>query len=507
MGNSVKAWFAMGVWLCCVAASAEESILDHAVVLDQGGKLQPWTSFDHVLRESVKFIENCPTVQTRHGLDPWYLVTSKLTKECEFQRNQNNQAGNAYYAVETLRRYYPYSGDDAAFVPVRKLLDRVLLYSTPSTWAWANVPRTQDNTPDGAYTDAYSEPDKMAMVGSACARFYKLSGESKYRDAALAIGASLAKHVVEGDENTPPLPFRVRLETGEVTDTYGAFMVAPAQFFDDLVSLGLTEYAAPRDRCWGWVLKYPVKNGRWAGYYEDVRKDHDNCNQQAPMESARFMLNRPELTPDYKTIVPELLAFVEGRFGKEKRFGATSICEQDSFMLEMSSHTARYASVAARWYAVSGDARWRDEARASFALATYSACSKFSREEGARNYVGVDYIEPWFSDSYFDYLCHILEGMSCLPEMAPADSDHWLAGDATVCTILYNPGRIDYQTFELKGHETFRLTFEPKAVIDMETRQPLPRETWTYGEENGVPGILHLTRNNATHVRITSKAP
>ncbi|MGA2617726.1 MAG: hypothetical protein ABSF26_08960 [Thermoguttaceae bacterium] len=65
------------------------------------------------------------------------------------------------------------------------------------------------------------------------------------------------------------------------------------------------------------------------------------------METARFMLRRPEMDPRYKRPVLALLAWVKDRFGKTSRYAATSIREQDCCANEMSSHTARYASVSA----------------------------------------------------------------------------------------------------------------------------------------------------------------
>ena len=118
-----------------MSASQAENLCDHEVVLDEQGRLLPWTSFDRILRGSMEYIKHCPTAPTKFGDDPWYLITSKLTEEGGFTRNQNNQAGNVYYAVETLARYYAYSGDRAAVEPIRKLVDRVLMYHTPDDWA------------------------------------------------------------------------------------------------------------------------------------------------------------------------------------------------------------------------------------------------------------------------------------------------------------------------------------------------------------------------------------
>jgi hypothetical protein len=495
-------WMAV---MCCAAAtlSAAEMLCDHEVVLDKDGRLLPWTSYDHVIRGSMNFIERCPTTPSKFGDDPWYLVTSKLTEKAEFKRNQNCQGSHAYWSVETVTRYYAYSGDTESIEPVRKILDRVLYYHTPADWAWPNVPRTQDNSPDGEYTDSTSEPDKMSMVGVAYIKFYKFTGEKKYIEGARAIAKTIAGHISEGDAKHSPLPFRVNLKSGEVLDPYTAHMVSPVLLFDELIRLGETgdgQYETLRDRLWKWVLAYPVVNHEWTGYYEDVRHDVVNKNQQSPMETARFMLRRPELDPDYRRHVPELLAWVKDRFGKTKQHGATSIREQDRCNYEMSSHTGRYASIRAKWFGVSGDPKDREEARASFAACTYSAYSKFSKDDVSVNYVGIGYVNPWFIDSYFDYLTHFLEGMAEMPEMAPADADHLIGSDSIIQKIKYRPGQIEYTTFEPSGNEILRITFKPQTVTA--DGKPLLEKDWTYGEYRGVPGVLRIHRQSAREIAI-----
>jgi hypothetical protein len=227
-----------------------------------------------------------------------------------------------------------------------------------------------------------------------------------------------------------------------------------------------------------------------------------NLNQQSPMETARYMLQHPELAPNYREDVPALLAWVKNRFGKTQRFGATSLREQDGCMYEMGSHTARYASITAKWFGVTQDPKDREEARASFALASYSAFSKYSKGDDAMNYVGVGYKDPWFTDSYFDYINHILDGMAELPEMAPADADHMLGTDSIVKKITYQPQRIEYTTFEPQGTEILRITFAPGSVLA--DGKELPTTEWSYGEWRGVPGVLRIHRHSAQHVVITA---
>ncbi len=484
----------------CGAAMAVEKLSDHEVVLDAQGRLQPWTSYDRVIRGSVEYIKYCPTEKTAHGDDPWYLITSKLNEDGTFRPNQNNQAGNLYYAVETLARYYAYSGDRDFFQSVRLLVDRVLQYHTPADWAWANVPRTQDDEPDGVYDDDHSEPDKMAMAGDGYVRFYKLTGERKYLDAALGIAKTLCAKVKPGDAEHSPVPFRVKLKNGRVLDEYTANMIPYVMFFDTLIALGegdAADLTAKRDLIWKWILEYPMQNNHWSGYFEDVPTRHYNLNQQSPMETARYMLRHPDRVPDLNRRVPELIEWVRNRFGLTRRFGATSICEQDTCFMEMSSHTARYASIAALWYGVCNDPKVREEARAAFALSTYSAFCRYSKGERALNFVGLGYIDPWFSDSYFDYLPHFFDGMTTMPDMAPADQNHIIESAGTVTKVEYAGNRISYETFEPAGDDILRITFTPRVLAD---GKPLDPAAWQYGDFNGVPGVLRIHRENAKNI-------
>ncbi len=495
------------VFLLMLPVFAAETLLDHEVVLDKEQRLLPWCSFDRILHGSIAYLIDCPTHRTRFGQDPWYLVTSKLNDDGTFRANQNNQGSNAYFAVETLARYYAYSGDKQASAPVRCLLDRILEFHTPKKWDWGNVPRTQDDTPDGVYRDRWGAADKICMVGAAYIRFYQLTGEEKYWTAAQDIARTVVKHIRKGDATHSPLPFRVQLKTGKILDEYTSSMVMPVIFFDRLIAMGdrgeKGKYPEVRDALWQWVMEYPMQNNVWSGYYEDVRPEYDNLNQQVPMETARYMLQHIDADPRFRNDVPALIAWVKKRFGQQERYGATSICEQDICFKEMSSHTARYASVVAGWYALTGEQAVHEEARAALALCSYSTFSKYSKGERSLNYVGVGYLNPWFSDSYFDFLSHLLDGMACLPELAPADQDHMLSSSDTVVTVDYQPGKICYTTHGRHGKELFRITFKPNEVWADSVL--LPPSQWSFGDYRGVSNILRIERKDCRNITIAQQ--
>jgi hypothetical protein len=480
--------------------------MDHEVIL-KNGKLLPWTDYDHVIRWSMNFLKNCPLHKTKFGNDPLYLVTSKLNKEGTFLKKQNNPGSNVYFGMETFKKYFPYTGDTAALMPVRKLIERVALYHTPENWSWPNVPRTQDDSPDGEYTDEWGGVDKICMVAIGYLNYYKFTGKKEYFSKAESITNTILKHIQPGNEKKSPLPFLVNLKTGEILDPYCSNMILGVQLLDEMLLSkncipDKTELTDKRNLLWQWTLNYPMKSNLWSGYYEDVSSNHSNLNQQNPMETARYILNHPQMDPEYKKHVPSLINWVEQRFGQVKHYGATSIKEQDGCFKQMSSHTARYASIVAKWFGVCDDEKVREEARSSFALATYSAYNRYSKDDISINYTGIEYIEPWFSDSYWDYLPHFFDGMAELPEMLPQNENHIFYTSSILTKVTYTPNSISYKSFESSGTERIKLTFNP---LVFENGKPLSKKNWKFGEFRGVKNILIIHRIGINQIEVRKK--
>ena len=488
-----------------VIKERNQTIMDHEVVISDR-KLQPWTSYDNILRWSMNFLKYCPVYPTKFGDLPLYLVTSKLYKDGTFCYKQNNQGSNTYWGMETFKRYYMYFGDRDALIPVKNLIERVFMYHTPQDWAWADVPRTQDDTPDAEYTDEHAGVDKICMVALAYLNYYRFTGEKQYFDKAESITRTVFKHCKKGSATESPLPFRVNLKTGQILDPYCSNMILPVQLIDELMefdtSIDRQELLSKKDILIKWMMEYPMKNNMWSGYYEDVVSNFMNLNQQNPMETARYILKNPTVDPEYKKHIPALIDWVYHRFGVTKRYGATSIMEQDGCFKEMSSHTARYASIVAKWYGVCLDEKVREEARASFALASYSAYNQYSKDSLAINYTGIGYIEPWFSDSYWDYLPHILDGISELPEMLPTDQNHIFYSSSFLTNVNYGSDKISYQAFHTSGTERIKLTFVPVVYGN---GKPLSGKEWSFGKFRGVDNILIIHRKNVNQIEIIRK--
>ncbi|MGD9556592.1 MAG: hypothetical protein AB7V25_06215 [Mangrovibacterium sp.] len=284
-------------------------------------------------------------------------------------------------------------------------------------------------------------------------------------------------------------------------------MILAIQLFDEFTEHCPTgsdkkELKRKRNLLWRWIRDYPMKNNLWSGYYEDVESNYTNLNQQNPMETARYILDHPFIDRNFRKNVPALIGWVKNRFGQVERYGATSIKEQDGCFKEMSSHTARYASVVAKWFGVCLDEQVREEARASFALASYSACNRYSKNQQAINYTGIEYPEPWFSDSYWDYLPHILDGMAEMPEMLPPDENHVFYSSSLINRIRYEPDNISYTTFADCGTERIKLTFTPEVFSNGKL---LDKSCWHFGDFRGNKNILVIRRKGINEIEIKKK--
>jgi hypothetical protein len=109
----------------------------------------------------------------------------------------------------------------------------------------------------------------------------------------------LAACVRAGDAGHTPWPFRVDARTGRVIngEEYGGMIVAPVRLFAELILIkegDAAKYARAQNAAWDWIMKYPMHNDRWSGYFEDVGRDTENVNQAIPTMTAYYILTRPD---------------------------------------------------------------------------------------------------------------------------------------------------------------------------------------------------------------------
>ncbi len=445
-------------------------INSHEIVLDKQERLEAWTSYDRVIRLAMNFIKNCP-VDPANGL-PWYLQYSCFwTDPLRPTIWPDNPAGKFAWAVTTLNKYYPYSGDASHIQIVRAMLDRMWDYRTPSHYAWPDVPYASAHPGTGNYFGARAdgeygtEPDKIAQVAKASIDFYELTGERKYLEIGSRCAEVLAQKIRPGDESHSPWPFRISVRDGDLIEEYTSHCIPAVQLFDQLNRLGVGNYRGIRDQVWEWIERYPLKNNIWKGHFEDIRLDpgNENRDQVSALETARYILQNTDRFPDWKKQVKGLIDWVKDLLGGRPFYTAIPIHEQKFCFFPMGSHTARFACLSALYAEKTGDLDYREQAIRSYNWASYMAS-----DDGTVT-VGVDrpdyYNQCWFTDGYFDFVPHFIDGMASFPEMAPGDSDHILRSSAIVQDISYEPYQISYRTAGSDGIQKFRLTFQPIQIL------------------------------------------
>jgi hypothetical protein len=430
--------------------------------------------------------------------------------------------------ADSALRYYAYSGDGAVVRLVRGLLDhQIALGSTPAGWKWARVPYASAAAgelryagADDAWCDGCGrgdgkgvlEPDKVGELGFAYVRFYELTGERRYRDAAVACANALAANVRRGDETRSPWPFRVHARTGLVREEYSAHVLSSIRLFDELVRLSIghtTEYQRARALAWSWLMTYPMQNDAWSGYFEDIHAHDDptaNPNQLLALQAAQYLLSSPECDPRWREHAAHLMDWVVETFGGDEnneaglQYGARAISEQRADMAKMGSHTARFAATKALWFEKTGDQAAKEEAFRAFNWATYM-CG----EDGVVA-VGEDKNEGfWFSDGYGDYIRHFLTGMAAVPEWAPAEN-HILRSSSVVRDVRYEPHSVSYTTFDPASAEVIRVKGRPLEVragdAVLPERQDVADEGYTIRPVSSGGFTLHLRHERSRRITI-----
>jgi hypothetical protein len=511
-----------------LAATGAEVFNSHEVRLDASGKLVSWVqpqekAYDHVIRLAWDFLLEKVPVE-KNGLKTYYAYCCIDPQKVEGTSWPHNPAGFNAMLADSAAAYYAYSGDRRVVDLARGLLDYQILHgTTPSAWLWGNLPYASSDNGSTEYRGAYEthyddkklgrgdgygvvEPDKAGELGVGYLKFYELTGDVIYRDAALAIGRTLAKNVREGSDTESPWPFRVYAETGVVREEYTSHVIAPVRLFDELLRLHLgdaAEFGRARSLAWAWLMRYPMRNSLWVNYFEDIpiMKKLDNLNQYAPMETARYLMQNQESDPEWKAHVSGLIEFVEKEFavdienGRGQQWGANAISEQKDYMPKMGSHTSRYASVVARWAELTGDAPAKEKAFRSLNWATYMCRPNGMVNDQPR----VAHAGIWFSDGYGDFIRHFLAAMGAVPEWAPSGEDHLLRSSSIIDRITYVARNIRYHVFDSGSSETLRLSFIPARVMAGGTaltkRSDLEADGWTWDAKLNVLRVRHAAQD------------
>jgi hypothetical protein len=500
-----------------VSTVDEPTIAGRPVALDTQYKLLPWPMPDDSgYSYSSHFLSQWTIVWdqfNRQRLPYFYCCFDfdRTTYELTPDPNWVNSTGYLRAMMQGfIERLYPYTGDPHTLEFLQNFVDYELENgTTPENYAWSQVPYPSANPGSRKYTgwsnhgEDFIEPHVVGEDGYAYLRLYEMTGNTKYLRAAIRCAAALVKNFKRGDEKNSPWPFRClarngALSPGKGLSPYSANVVEPIMLFDELIRIGegdVAGYKVTRAGAWAWLMKYPMKNNVWVGYFEDVGPGMENRNNVIPLELARYVLLHPEKDPDWREHARKLIEWVKTtpRWPKYIVHGAMVTTEQGSgkeFCCNLpnqccDSHTARLAAAEAFYYAKTGDAAYKEAAYRSYNWVTY-----FQGLPGGAHapFTG----QWWWTDQFADGPRRLMDAFWAVPEWAPSDESHLLGGLSPVTKISYRRGSVTYSTFDKDSTEVLRLAFVPKSIMSGGRALPLSKLQ--------EPGVAGYSFNNSTHV-------
>jgi hypothetical protein len=499
----------------------EPTIAGRPVALDAQHKLLPWP-----------MPEDTGYSYSSHFLSQWTIVWDQFNRQrlpyfycCfDFDRTTYELAPDPNWVNSTgylrammqgfIERLYPYTGDPHTLEFLQNFVDYELENgTTPENYAWSQVPYPSANPGARKYTgwsnhgEDFVEPHVVGEDGYAYLRLYEMTGNTKYLRAAIRCAAALVKNFKPGDEKNSPWPFRCLARNGALSpgrgmSPYSANVVEPIMLFDELIRIGqgdVSSYKQIREGAWAWLMKYPMKNNVWVGYFEDVGPNMENMNNVIPLEFARYILLHPEKDPNWREHARKLIDWVKTtpRWPKYIVHGATVTTEQGSggkdFCCNLpnqccDSHTARLAAVEAFYFAKTGDPAYKEAAYRSYNWVTY-----FQGLPGGAHapFTG----QWWWTDQFADGPRRLMDAFWAVPEWAPSTESHLLGGLSPVTKISYRRGSVTYSTFDADSTEVLRLAFIPESVTSggraLPRRKDLDAPGYTFDDSTRVLRVHH----------------
>ena len=500
----------------------DTSIAGRPVALDSQGKLLPFPMPD-----------NTGYSYSGYFLSQWTIVWDQYNRQrlpyffcCfDFDRTTFEMFPDWHWANSTgylrammegfMERLYPYTGDSHTLEFLQNFVDYELANGlTPEGYAWAQVPYPSANPGSRRYTgwsehgEDFVEPHVVGEDGYGYLRRYEMTGNTKYLQAAIRCAEALVKNFKPGDEHTSPWPYRCHARDGSLTDGKGMFpysanVVEPIMLLDELMRLNQGDTAAykrVRAGAWDWLMKYPMQNNVWVGYFEDVQGSMDNMNQVIPLEFARYVLLHPEKDPEWREHTRKLIDWVKTtpKWPKYIVHGAMITTEQGDgkdFCCNppnqcCDSHSSRLAAVEALYYAKTGDLAYKEAAYRTYNWVTYFQ----GLPAGAHAPFSTQW---WFTDEFSDGPRRMMDAFWAVPAWAPADESHLLGSLSVVTKIAYGAGSVSYSTFDAESTDVLRLNFTPDSITvggkAISRRKDLDQEGYTLDDATHTLSILHTS--------------
>ncbi len=501
------------------AQSTVEKLSYHNIQVDSEGNILPWysndpgQSYDHIVNIVWNFWDNIRT--DMNGL-PYYMNHQVWRRE--FNDHRGIGGDQISMALSSWRLLYAYTGDLRILENMKFMADYYLTHGlSAANSKWPNVPYPYNTLLYSGIYDGdmitgkgYTQPDKAGSFGYELINLYKMTGNERYLDAAVEIANTLSNHVVEGNNDESPLPFRVNAETGNVGAsiengkvvlkyTYTSNWSGTMMLFTELVSLkkgNVDAYQNSFNIILEWMKNYPLKTNKWGPFFEDVGSWSDT--QINAVTFVQYILNNPDMFPNWKKDARHILNWVYKELGDKKweKYGVTVVDEQTAYRVPGNSHTSRQGAAELLYASKTGDIESKKLGIKQLNWATYMV-----NDDGESTYPSN---RTWMTDGYGDYVRHYLRAMGAFPELSPMDQNHLVKSSSVVQFIQYNKDRIEYETYDDASTEVLRLTSKPEEILVNDSKisdsDLSGNSTWSWTSLNkgGMLTIIHKTGKKIT---------
>lgn len=486
---------AIGILLALSApATGAEVFNSHTVVLDKQGKILPWwvpagKAYDQFLRQRWEFIKTrvpaSPGPAPRSSYPQYYFYCAYWDRNGKLEPDtwMNDVGEKIPNWFESARLYYAYTGDSAVMKIMRDFLDYTLEHGTsPATFAWPSFPFTTTNAGDLDFR-GFTSSKRLALyevqldhagdIGLTYYRMYLYTQDKKYLAAAIHVADALARHARTGTSTQSVWPYRVILDTGRITAEYGANWIGGYTLLDSLAKAGLGNPAQYEEVCAkvkAFLLEYPMKTGYWTDGHTDTDvNSHTYKSNMSASNMVLYLMDNAGFDPDWTADVPNLIRWTEDNFifrtapdEPATQWGANIVGEQDNFLFKMDYQTARYAAACARWFAVSGDAVYKEKAYRSLNWVTY--CNN-AVGQAVESPVSIKKpISNWWSDCYGECPRMFYHAFAGVPDWAPPRENHILYSQSVLRQVNYGTKTVSYYPADDSGTDYLRLSFLPARV-------------------------------------------
>ncbi|MBN2473507.1 MAG: hypothetical protein JXB62_02780 [Pirellulales bacterium] len=485
------------------AAETLESYYAHPAKADAFGVIAPWSDgcngpLDERLRIAVEALKRYPWVDRPKAVmaAPDFVYNSHWSIKPDgtilIPPTNDWMCGDlsqrAWSTIKGLTDHYAYSGDPIAFTYIPITAEYILRYAqTPDDAPWPRFP-VATPTSGKAYgkcdPTARNQLDLCAVLGTEFLRAYRLTGDTRYLDAAKHWGDVFAENC-RFDPTLPPWSRYVDPSVVDWSDELTGSITLILGFLDDLVSLGHTgndglghtgndgAIVQARDAGRRYIsdvlLPRWMENDTWGRNYWDW----DNPVMCGIVSMCGdYIMRHPREFPAWKTDLRNVLTLIFHRNGADPNshgdmyHGAWAFpesCTCCGTSLSYNQYTA--GPTLLRYGHLADDERIFEIGRRMMIMACYDSDENGVVKDGL---FGKSVATGEWSNLAHPWpLCQIMEAMKWTPEIfAPKRENHIIRTASVVQSVVYAKGQIRYTVFDAPtcSLDVLRLSFEPEGV-------------------------------------------